>query len=105
MNAFFRIHVSLPPVRDEVQLLHQFRLGLQSGAIGPHYQPEIDFDRPHWMGLEALSRWHDPNGGDISPGVFIPLAEKHGLLAELTCVQIAQLAQDAPALVEAFGEA
>lgn len=91
-------------MRDEVQLLRKFRLGLQSGAIEPHYQPEIDLHRPDWMGFEALSRWHDPDWGDISPGVFIPLAEKQGLLADLTIAQIHQLSQDAPALVQAFGQ-
>ena len=104
LNEFFRINVSQPTVRDEVQLLRKFRLGLQSGAIEPHYQPEIDLHRPDWMGFEALSRWHDPEWGDISPGVFIPLAEKQGLLAELTCVQIHKLAQDAPRLTATFGQ-
>ena len=33
--------------------------------------------------MEALLRWRHPKGGMISPGEFIPLAERHGLMAEL----------------------
>ena len=56
------------------------------------------------MGFEALSRWHDAESGDISPAVFIPLAEKHGLLADLTCNQIQHLQKAAPELCQRFGE-
>lgn len=89
-------------VRDDVPLLHRLRLGLRSGSIGPHYQPEVDFDRPRWVGFEALSRWHDPDRGDVSPAIFIPLAEQDGLLAELTMGQIRRLALDAPSLTQKF---
>jgi len=96
--------LSSSPVRDDARLLRQFRLALQSGAIVPHYQPEVDFDRPDWMGFEALSRWRNPESADISPAVFIPLAERHGLLAELTMRQINHLALDAPLLTQRFDQ-
>ena len=56
------------------------------------------------MGFEALSRWRNPESGDISPAVFIPLAEQHGLLAELTMRQINHLALDAPLLTQRFDQ-
>ncbi len=35
------------------------------------------------VGLEALLRWRHPRDGMISPADFIPLAERHGLMASL----------------------
>ena len=44
------------------------------------YQPKLKLDDLTPCGFEALMRWHDPILGDISPGEFIPLAEKIGLI-------------------------
>jgi EAL domain-containing protein (putative c-di-GMP-specific phosphodiesterase class I) len=44
------------------------------------YQPLIAFDQLAVVGFEALIRWNHPTLGLISPGEFIPLAEKTGLI-------------------------
>jgi len=45
-----------------------------------HYQPILDLSDCHMIGVEALIRWQEPNGGIVPPGEFIPLAEELGLI-------------------------
>ena len=45
-----------------------------------HYQPLIDLKNAGVIGVEALIRWPEPNGGLVPPGDFIPLAEEMGLI-------------------------
>jgi diguanylate cyclase (GGDEF)-like protein/PAS domain S-box-containing protein len=45
-----------------------------------HYQPLIDLGTAEMVGVEALIRWPEPNGGLVPPGEFIPLAEEMGLI-------------------------
>jgi diguanylate cyclase (GGDEF)-like protein/PAS domain S-box-containing protein len=45
-----------------------------------HYQPILDLGDDRMVGVEALIRWQDPNGGILPPGEFIPLAEEMGLI-------------------------
>jgi EAL domain-containing protein (putative c-di-GMP-specific phosphodiesterase class I)/GGDEF domain-containing protein len=44
------------------------------------YQPIMDVQSNRWIGLEALCRWEDPVLGIVKPEVFIPEAEKLGLI-------------------------
>lgn len=45
-----------------------------------YYQPQIDLHTGEITGMESLIRWLHPTRGMISPSVFIPLAEKNGLI-------------------------
>ena len=50
-----------------------------------YYQPKYDIsaDKPVLISAEALVRWNHPEFGFISPGDFIPLFERHGLIRKV----------------------
>jgi EAL domain-containing protein (putative c-di-GMP-specific phosphodiesterase class I) len=48
------------------------------------YQPLVDARNPHIMlGCEVLLRWQSKELGNISPDIFIPLAEKNGYIEKI----------------------
>lgn len=47
------------------------------------YQPIVSIENNAIIGFEALARWNHPRKGLISPTVFVPLAEKTGLIHQL----------------------
>lgn len=47
------------------------------------YQPQIELDTGKCVGVEALIRWRHPGGDLMSPGGFLPQAQKMGLLPRL----------------------
>lgn len=57
---------------------------LRAGQVIPHFQPKICARTGEVKSVEALARWEDPAEGRISPARFIPVADRHGLIDELT---------------------
>ncbi len=48
------------------------------------YQPKVDLHTRKTIGAEALIRWIKPDGTMISPNTFIPIAERTGLISEIS---------------------
>jgi EAL domain-containing protein (putative c-di-GMP-specific phosphodiesterase class I) len=48
-----------------------------------HFQPQYDVDCGQGCGVEALARWTLPSGEEISPTVFIPMAERIAMIGPL----------------------
>ncbi|MCX7375483.1 MAG: EAL domain-containing response regulator [Alphaproteobacteria bacterium] len=48
------------------------------------YQPKVSLVDRRILGVEALVRWQSPLYGAVPPSIFIPLAERHGLIDALT---------------------
>jgi len=57
---------------------------LATGELTLAFQPKLTVQGLLLKGVEALARWKHPQKGMISPGVFIPLAERHGMIDTLT---------------------
>lgn len=76
-----------PAIEDErrqrLELQADIRRGLDAGEFDLEYQPIIDFRTRSIIGVEALMRWTRRLGGPISPSVFIPAAERSGLIDDL----------------------
>ena len=48
------------------------------------FQPQFDIALNRTTGYEVLARWRSPVLGDVSPGEFIPLAERTGMISKIT---------------------
>ena len=57
---------------------------LANGEFTVLFQPIIDLETGRTKSCEALLRWNHPELGDVSPAVFIPVAESAGLIGEIT---------------------
>lgn len=68
---------------DDLEIENKLHNALQNNELHLHYQPKVDLRTGRITGMEALARWRNPELGDVSPGKFIPLAERSGLINEL----------------------
>jgi diguanylate cyclase (GGDEF)-like protein len=69
--------------REELMMEDDLRQAVARGEIEVHYQPIVDLGTSRMVGLEALARWRHPRRGMTPPAVFIPVAERSGLIVEL----------------------
>jgi len=65
-----------------LRLATEFKQALADGDLALHYQPIVDLCNGEIAGFEALMRWARGDKGYLSPGDFIPVAEKSDLIIE-----------------------
>jgi diguanylate cyclase (GGDEF)-like protein/PAS domain S-box-containing protein len=65
---------------SRLSLSTRLRKAVEQKAWALHYQPLVNLLTGETVGVEALIRWPDPQGGLVPPGEFIPLAEEMGLI-------------------------
>lgn len=64
-------------------LQQELRRALAEGEIKLAFQPKVTAQTMEPAGCEALARWIKPDGTNVSPGEFIPVAEESGLILQL----------------------
>ena len=69
---------------DDLEMLSDLRVAAERGELSLAYQPQIAAATGSVVAVEALLRWVGVDRGAVSPGRFIPLAERIGLINELT---------------------
>ncbi|GIE95185.1 putative bifunctional diguanylate cyclase/phosphodiesterase [Paractinoplanes rishiriensis] len=70
-------------VRERIELEMALRQALTGDQLWVAYQPLVLLETGLPIGAEALVRWSHPERGNISPAVFVPIAEDAGLIVKL----------------------
>lgn len=73
----------------------ELRAAITHGDVSLAYQPLCDGVDSVVVGYEALARWTHPERGEISPDVFIPVAERTGIIRRLGAWILERACRDA----------
>jgi diguanylate cyclase (GGDEF)-like protein len=65
------------------QLERDLKVAIAERAFDVYFQPQVSLTNGRITGVEALVRWKHPTRGMVSPGEFIPVAEKSSLMADI----------------------
>ena len=81
----------------------RLRDAIDAGELRLVYQPIVRIDDGRIVGAEALARWYLPDGTMVSPGEFIPVAERTGLVVPLGRWVLREACREAAGWVLAHG--
>jgi len=68
---------------NRLSLESEMRKAIEREEFVLHYQPQIDTNSGHVVGMEALIRWQHPERGMVAPFHFIPVAEETGMIVPI----------------------
>jgi len=57
---------------------------LRANELELHYQPQVELATGRGVGVEALLRWRHAQAGDVPPATIVGIAERTGLISNLT---------------------
>ncbi|MGA7179823.1 MAG: EAL domain-containing protein [Thiobacillaceae bacterium] len=72
----------------------EVRHALKEGEFRFFYQPKVSFLTGQVSGAEALIRWQRDEQTIVLPDAFIPVADAHGLMPEITQAMFPRLVED-----------
>jgi predicted signal transduction protein with EAL and GGDEF domain len=81
----------------ELSIEEGLRESLAGTGLSLVYQPQVDLFTGAVVGAEALVRWQDSSGKNVSPERFIPVAERSGVINDLGDWILNQVNKDAKA--------
>ncbi len=67
-------------LKVDLQIAQELREAITHNQFLLHYQPQYNLTTGELTGVEALIRWDHPSRGIVPPGLFIGVAEDHGLM-------------------------
>lgn len=67
----------------DTEILSLFDEAIANDEFVPYYQPIVSAQTGNIVMAEALVRWKSPTKGMVSPGIFIPVLERHGGLSRI----------------------
>lgn len=93
-----QFHFFTPELNREIErhvaIASGLRYAMERNEFRLVYQPQVELDSGRIVSFEALLRWDHPDEVAGSPEEFIPIAEKFGLLEELTGWVLLQACRD-----------
>ncbi len=69
---------------DQLSLVVELRHALERNELEPYFQPKLHMRSGLMTRSEVLLRWNHPQRGQIQPSVFVPIAERTGLIRTVT---------------------
>jgi diguanylate cyclase (GGDEF)-like protein len=73
-----------PYSAERLKLLGELRHALDHDELVLHFQPKVALSSGRVIGVEALVRWEHPDRGLLGPHEFLGLAERTGLIGDIT---------------------
>ncbi|WP_299018019.1 EAL domain-containing protein [uncultured Photobacterium sp.] len=70
--------------KQHMQLIDKIRNAIDNDKFSLYYQPIFSPNHKTVYSVETLIRWKQADGSFISPSLFIPVAEKAGLISAIT---------------------
>lgn len=83
-NSYFYYTEELNATAMEyIEIENALHLALKQNELFLVYQPQVELNSGKLVGVETLIRWQHPTKGLIPPSIFVPIAERSGLISEI----------------------
>lgn len=70
-------------VRDRLKIEIELKKAIKENQLELYFQPIVNLTTHKVVSMEALLRWNHPEFGQVSPAVFIPIAEETGIILDI----------------------